>query len=267
MGIVRSLGRWLLGAVLAFAGIGHLTFARQSFVAQVPQWLPLPVDVVVVASGIVEIVLGLSLILLSRYRVMIGWIVAGFFVAVFPGNIEQFVRGTDAFGLDTDLARGIRLAFQPLLVVWALWSTGAWKAWRKGRHHDVVCAVLIRDGQVLLARRTASNDWYPGVWDLPGGHVESQETGAQALVRELREELGVTITEPGHAPTATLRVDDMALSIWRIDVWVGEPLNCAPEEHDALGWFDLVQVGALDLALDEYRPLLRQLLEGESPRP
>lgn len=133
MGIVRTLARWSLGAVLSFAGVGHLTFARQSFVAQVPQWLPLPVDVVVVASGIVEIVLGLSLIVLPRYRAAIGWVVAAFFVAVFPGNIEQFVRGTDAFGLDTDLARGIRLVFQPVLVLWALWSTGAWRAWRESR--------------------------------------------------------------------------------------------------------------------------------------
>lgn len=133
MRLVRTVARWLLGAGLVFAGVGHLTFARQSFVAQVPAWLPLPVDLVVVASGVVEIVLGLSLALLSRWRVPIGWIAAAFFVAVFPGNIEQFVRGTDAFGLDTDLARGVRLLFQPLLVVWALWSTGAWNAWRDRR--------------------------------------------------------------------------------------------------------------------------------------
>lgn len=133
MSLIRTLARWLLGAGLVFAGVGHLTFARQSFVAQVPSWLPLPVDLVVVASGVVEIVLGLAVALLSRWRVPIGWIVAAFFVAVFPGNIEQFVRGTDAFGLDTDLARGVRLLFQPLLVIWALWSTGAWKAWRDGR--------------------------------------------------------------------------------------------------------------------------------------
>ncbi|MBZ4488349.1 hypothetical protein LQ938_14225 [Microbacterium sp. cx-55] len=130
MSAARTIARWALGAGLVFAGTGHLTFARQSFVAQVPQWLPLPVDLVVVASGVVEIALGLALILLARHRVLVGWIVAAFFVAVFPGNIEQFVRGTDAFGLDTDLARGIRLLFQPLLVVWALWSTGAWRAWR-----------------------------------------------------------------------------------------------------------------------------------------
>lgn len=133
MSLTRTIARWLLGAALVFAGLGHLTFARESFVAQVPQWLPLPVDFVVVASGIVEILLGLSLILLARHRVLIGWIVAAFFVAVFPGNVEQFISGTDAFGLNSDLARGIRLLFQPLLVMWALWSTGAWRAWRARR--------------------------------------------------------------------------------------------------------------------------------------
>lgn len=136
MEFVRTFARWILGAALVFAGVGHLTFARQSFVAQVPQWLPLPVDLVVVASGVVEIVLGLSLILLARYRVAVGWIVAAFFVAVFPGNIEQFVRGTDAFGLDSDIARAVRLVFQPVLVLWALWSTGAWRAWRSRRRRN-----------------------------------------------------------------------------------------------------------------------------------
>ena len=130
MGVLRTAARLLLGAALVFAGVGHLTFARQSFVAQVPKWLPLPVDLVVLASGVVEILLGLSLLLLGRHRVVVGWVVAAFFVAVFPGNIEQFVSGTDAFGLDSDAARAIRLLFQPLLVVWALWSTGAWRSFR-----------------------------------------------------------------------------------------------------------------------------------------
>jgi uncharacterized membrane protein len=133
MSLPRTLARWLLGAALVFTGTAHLTFARDEFVAQVPAWLPLPVDVTVVASGVVEIALGLALLVLGRWRVAVGWIVAAFFVAIFPGNIEQFVRGTDAFGLDTDLARGIRLLFQPVLVIWALWSTGAWKAWRTRR--------------------------------------------------------------------------------------------------------------------------------------
>lgn len=133
MSLPRHLARIALGLVLLWAGISHLTFAREAFVAQVPQWLPLPVDFVVVASGIVEILLGLSLLILVRYRVVVGFVVAAFFVAIFPGNIEQFVSETDSFGLNTDVARFIRLLFQPLLVIWALWCTGAWKWLMKER--------------------------------------------------------------------------------------------------------------------------------------
>lgn len=129
----RTVGRLALGAFLLFAGIAHLTSQRQEFQAQVPEWIPLDPDLVVVASGVVEIALGAALILVRRHRAVLGWIVAAFFVAVFPGNISQYVTGTDAFGLDSDRARLIRLFFQPVLVVWALWSTGAWAAWRNGR--------------------------------------------------------------------------------------------------------------------------------------
>lgn len=128
--LVRTTARVVLGLFLAFAGIGHLTFARTAFYAQVPPWLPLNVEFVVIASGVVEIVLGASLLLLTRWRVLLGWVVAIFFVLVFPGNISQFVTHTSAFGLNSDLARGIRLLFQPILVVWALWCTGAWAARR-----------------------------------------------------------------------------------------------------------------------------------------
>lgn len=131
--IPRTVARIALGAFLLTAGISHLTIARAAFQAQVPTWLPLDRDFVVIASGIVEITLGISVIALSRYRVIVGWIVALFFLAVFPGNISQLVTHTDSFGLNSDLARGIRLLFQPLLVVWALWSTGAWHAWRTRR--------------------------------------------------------------------------------------------------------------------------------------
>lgn len=124
--------RVLLGASLLLAGVGHLTWARTEFLAQVPTWLPLDGDLVVVLSGIVEIALGLALIALPRHRVAVGWAAAAFFVAIFPGNISQYVNGIDAFGLDTDQARAIRLLFQPVLVIWALWSTGAWQAWRAG---------------------------------------------------------------------------------------------------------------------------------------
>ena len=130
---VRTAGRLLLGGFLVLAGVSHLAWSRQAFQAQVPPWLPLDVDFVVVASGLVEIGLGLGLLLLRRGRVALGWIVAAFFVLVFPGNISQFATGTDSFGLNSDLSRGIRLLFQPLLVLWALWSTGAWRAWREHR--------------------------------------------------------------------------------------------------------------------------------------
>jgi uncharacterized membrane protein len=115
-----------LGLALTSAGISHLGSARAEFQAQVPAWVPLDADFVVLASGIVEIVLGLALILLFRWKALVGIAAALFFIAIFPGNISQFVNGIDAFGLDTDQARGIRLLFQPLLVLWALWSTGGW---------------------------------------------------------------------------------------------------------------------------------------------
>ena len=128
--VPRTIGRIGLGAVLVLAGISHLTFAREDFQAQVPTWLPLDKDFVVLASGVVEISLGGALIALPKNRVLVGLVVAAFFIAIFPGNISQFLTKTPAFGLDTDEKRGIRLIFQPLLVLWALWSTGAWRAWR-----------------------------------------------------------------------------------------------------------------------------------------
>lgn len=123
----KHLARTLLGAALTYAGITHLTTNRKEFLAQVPTWVPLDADFVVVASGVVEIILGLSLIILIKHQVKIGCITAAFFVAIFPGNISQYVNGIDAFGLDSDRARLIRLFFQPLLVIWALWCTGAWR--------------------------------------------------------------------------------------------------------------------------------------------
>ena len=126
----------VLGVALAYAGITHLTTKREEFQAQVPTILKSIADFVVLASGVVEIVLGLSLIFLWRYRVQVGWVVAAFFVAVFPGNISQYLNHVDAFGLDSDRARFIRLFFQPLLVIWALWSTGAWQSMRARKNYS-----------------------------------------------------------------------------------------------------------------------------------
>lgn len=119
----RTIARLALAAALVFAGLSHLFWARREFRSQVPSWVPMDADAVVVASGAVEIGLGAALVALPRERRRIGWIVAAFFTAIFPGNIAQFTEKRAAFGLDSDRARGIRLLFQPLLVALALWST------------------------------------------------------------------------------------------------------------------------------------------------
>ena len=125
MKYLRIALQLLLGFALTSAGISHLTTARAEFQAQVPTWLPLDAYFVVIASGVVEIALGLALITLWRYRAWVGLVTAAFFIAIFPGNISQWLNGIDAFGLDTDQARFIRLFFQPVLVLWAIYATSA----------------------------------------------------------------------------------------------------------------------------------------------
>lgn len=136
----RAIARVLLGVALAGAGVSHLTVARAEFQAQVPDFVPLDPDVTVLVSGVVEIVLGLALLVVRRRRALVGLVVAAFFVAIFPGNIAQWLGQRDGFGLDTDAARFARLFFQPVLVAVALWSTGAWDAlgqrWRARSHRE-----------------------------------------------------------------------------------------------------------------------------------
>ena len=122
---LRSTARIGLGAALIFAGVGHLTFSRTEFQAQVPDWVGIDKDVVVILSGLVEISLGTALVVVRRRRSLLGLAAGLFFIAVFPGNISQYVDGHDAFGLNSDSARRNRLFFQPVLVAWAWWSTGA----------------------------------------------------------------------------------------------------------------------------------------------
>lgn len=121
----QNFFRILLGIFMITAAIGHFTFQRTDFQAQVPNWIPMDKDLVVILSGIVEIALGLGMLFLKKYRVYVGIALAIFYVLVFPGNIAQYLNGTSAFGLDTDQARLIRLFFQPVLIFLALWSTGA----------------------------------------------------------------------------------------------------------------------------------------------
>lgn len=125
---LKRIAAICLGAFLTSAGISHIGSNRTEFLAQVPSWLPFNGDFVVVASGLVEITLGISLIITTfifRHLLQkVGLIVAIFFILIFPGNINQYLNGIDAFGLDTDQKRLIRLFFQPPLVLWAIWSTG-----------------------------------------------------------------------------------------------------------------------------------------------
>ncbi|WP_179353778.1 DoxX family protein [Winogradskyella vidalii] len=126
--IFQNIARVILGGLMLLAGVGHLTFQRQEFLAQVPRWLPdnaLFMDFIVLASGIVEISLGLAMVFLTKHKIKAGIALALFYVLIFPGNISQYTNGISAFGLDTDQKRFIRLFFQPLLILWALWSTGA----------------------------------------------------------------------------------------------------------------------------------------------
>ncbi|MGY0538486.1 DoxX family protein [Nocardioides sp. YJ-D4] len=122
--IARTAVRVLLGVAMAGAGVAHLTTQREEFRAQVPDWFPVDEDLTVLASGVVEIGLGVAFVALPRKRRLIGGLLAAFFVVIFPGNIAQYVEGVDAFGLDTDTKRLVRLFFQPVLVVWALFGGG-----------------------------------------------------------------------------------------------------------------------------------------------
>jgi uncharacterized membrane protein len=126
--LFQKVMRIILGSFMLLAGIGHLTFQRHEFQAQVPQWLSTSegfTDFVVLASGMVEISFGLAMIFWKRQSAKVGIALAIFYALVFPGNISQYTHHISAFGLDTDQKRFIRLFFQPILILCALWSTGA----------------------------------------------------------------------------------------------------------------------------------------------
>lgn len=120
----RTVARFVLAGAMIFAGLSHLFWARTEFQVQVPHWVPMDPDGVVMASGGVEITLGVGLALLSRDRVLVGRLLAAFLVLVFPGNLAQYLNHADGFGLNNDISRFVRLLFQPALIAWALWSTG-----------------------------------------------------------------------------------------------------------------------------------------------
>jgi 8-oxo-dGTP diphosphatase len=125
---------------------------------------------------------------------------------------------------------------------------------------QVVAALLRQHGQVLLCHRSIDRRWYPDVWDLPGGHVEPGEAPGDALVRELQEELGIIVDAPTTPPIRQVHADDFDLRIWLIDVWAGTPTNAAPDEHDAIAWFERSALGSLRLAHVSYFQTLTENL-------
>jgi 8-oxo-dGTP diphosphatase len=124
----------------------------------------------------------------------------------------------------------------------------------------IVAGVMIKHGRVLLCHRSADRQWYPDVWDLPGGHVEFGETPTEALKRELVEELGVSVHSLSHLPDR-LRTPEFEIDIWQVTGWDGTPANLVPEEHDAIAWFTAEELTSLEVAHGSYLRLLRTVLK------
>ncbi|MFI1994450.1 NUDIX domain-containing protein [Actinoplanes sp. NPDC020271] len=122
---------------------------------------------------------------------------------------------------------------------------------------------LLRDGdRVLLCHRRPGRRWFPDVWDLPGGHVEGGEEPAESLVRELREELGITVPVPSGPPLGEVRAATFDMRIWLVEKWSGAPFNAAPDEHDAVAWFETSDLEDLRLAHESYRSIFTAVLAG-----
>jgi 8-oxo-dGTP diphosphatase len=129
-----------------------------------------------------------------------------------------------------------------------------------GHRHRIVAGALVLDRRVLLCHRSASKEWFPNVWDLPGGHIEVGESPGNALARELREELEIDIAAPRDPCLARVLTDEFEMHVWRITKWSGTPRNGAPEEHDEIAWFALPEARMLGLAHASYAAMLEGVL-------
>jgi 8-oxo-dGTP diphosphatase len=123
--------------------------------------------------------------------------------------------------------------------------------------------MLLRADTILLCHRSIGREWYPDLWDLPGGHIEEKETPSEALVRELHEEVGVILTDPLGPHSFSRATEEFEMHVWTSRQWSGSPTNCAPQEHDQIGWFSEREVRALRLADDAYRSWITQALAAE----
>lgn len=127
-----------------------------------------------------------------------------------------------------------------------------------GDNHNVVGALLVRDGRVLLCHRHPDRRWYPNVWDLPGGHIATGETPADAIRRELFEELGVSVDLPSTEPwRVAAPAPGLTLHVWIVDTWHGTIENRAPDEHDEFRWFLPGETAGLELSDGSLEALIR----------
>ena len=134
---------------------------------------------------------------------------------------------------------------------------------RPADQHQIVAAMLLRADTVLLCHRSSDRAWYPDVCDLPGGHIEANETPGDALVREIQEELGVTLSRPLGEHSHCRATKEFEMRVWTSRGWSGTPANCAPHEHDQIGWFTEREVRSLHLADDAYRGWIAEVLSSE----
>ena len=130
--------------------------------------------------------------------------------------------------------------------------------------HQVVAAMLVSGGAVLLCHRSTDRQWYPDTWDLPGGHIEPGESAERALVRELQEELGIALVEPLGHHSFSRSTEEFDLRVWLPSRWRGSPSNCAPHEHSEIGWFTAEDVLSLRLADPGYRQWIAEALASDA---
>jgi len=126
--------------------------------------------------------------------------------------------------------------------------------------HEVVAALIVQSGRILLGKRSATREFYPGVWDLFGGHMEPGEGQAETLIRELGEELGITPTRWSYVETLQVPSEQLTVHLYLVTAWTGTPTNQQLEEHSAIGWFSLAEAIKLDLADSIYPELFERYL-------
>ncbi|MBA3947549.1 MAG: NUDIX hydrolase [Herpetosiphonaceae bacterium] len=133
---------------------------------------------------------------------------------------------------------------------------------------QVVGGIVMRAGELLLGKRAATRRWYPNLWDIFGGHVEAGEDLEAALVRELQEELGITLTgiaslEVLHMPASPEHAA-FEYHVYLVTDWTGTIHNRSPDEHEEIGWFPFEHVEQLELAAPEYHQLFRALRQSST---